>query len=502
MKTAIIIVFFAAAIATVKAQSGSSEAFRNEFFPPKNISNPKSEDVNSPLKDSTYMYFWDTITSEWLLNSRNIYDYEEHGWKILDKTDNYISSAGFEHNVRAEYTYNQSGRVIDQINFKWDKTGNNYVGTYRVSTEFDSLDRYILNVNMQWNVFRNDWVNSSKSDFKYFENNKVKEYHYYNFDTVNNIWLNFNKSISEYDSTGTVRTKIDSLLTPDGNQFYCDLMTIYTYDSLGREIKTAEFAPKIIGQELEPDNEAYTEYDSSNLICIFTYYRWITAESIWMPNYKSKTIYTNENKSNTKYTWRWDNTINDWIPVDKVIEIYTVHDIFDTFTHSYWDEETSSWIFIEKYEYEYNDKDQLSTMRYSSWKENIWQPVYEFNNEYDSDGNHVVSILTVKNSQGSELVNKTKWKYYYTVQNPNAVFQHCNTGFVIYPNPVRNCLVLSDINENSELIIYDPKGNVIMRNLTSSKDEIIDISQLPAGFYTILAKESGKSRVGKFVKVE
>ena len=85
-------------------------------------------------------------------------------------------------------------------------------------------------------------------------------------------------------------------------------------------------------------------------------------------------------------------------------------------------------------------------------------------------------------------------KAYFT--SPQDVEEVENQLLTIYPNPAKDILRISNITDNQEITIYSINGEV-MKRLTISEDNYIDISDLHAGMYVI----SAGNIFSKFIKM-
>ncbi len=75
-----------------------------------------------------------------------------------------------------------------------------------------------------------------------------------------------------------------------------------------------------------------------------------------------------------------------------------------------------------------------------------------------------------------------------------------NAKIVVYPNPAMNNLYLESSNKNSEIIISDLSGNVILKQQNPNFSVAIDISGLAKGIYFIKTISEKETIVRKFVK--
>jgi alpha-galactosidase len=76
-----------------------------------------------------------------------------------------------------------------------------------------------------------------------------------------------------------------------------------------------------------------------------------------------------------------------------------------------------------------------------------------------------------------------------------------NSGeLILYPNPVKNELILNNLSINSTLEIYDLSGRKIMSSTCLNSYELINVSKFPTGMYIIKNSDKTTVREAKFVK--
>jgi hypothetical protein len=80
-------------------------------------------------------------------------------------------------------------------------------------------------------------------------------------------------------------------------------------------------------------------------------------------------------------------------------------------------------------------------------------------------------------------------------ENENAV--------MIYPNPASDAIAIKNVETGSEVVLYDITGRNVMQLVTSSGDQMIDISSLSNGSYFVrIADGNGKVMSGRVVKTD
>jgi hypothetical protein len=75
-----------------------------------------------------------------------------------------------------------------------------------------------------------------------------------------------------------------------------------------------------------------------------------------------------------------------------------------------------------------------------------------------------------------------------------------NNALTVYPNPATNLLYITSMNELRELHIYSLNGMLVKKVTTNEKTFMINISDLPAGFYHIQGKATNGMEQATFIK--
>ena len=69
----------------------------------------------------------------------------------------------------------------------------------------------------------------------------------------------------------------------------------------------------------------------------------------------------------------------------------------------------------------------------------------------------------------------------------------------LFPNPVKETLILENLNTGSEILIYDQKGKLLCKQIANGKVISIDFRERSSGVYLVKVIESGKSNVFKII---
>lgn len=97
-----------------------------------------------------------------------------------------------------------------------------------------------------------------------------------------------------------------------------------------------------------------------------------------------------------------------------------------------------------------------------------------------------------KSDDGDVTGNHGNYDYWIVKLSPEGlgVTDFDNQGaFSIYPNPVRNTLMISGISPNTKIMISGLNGEIIKEFTAKSSLESIDVSGLPAGVYFVNGKK-------------
>ena len=88
----------------------------------------------------------------------------------------------------------------------------------------------------------------------------------------------------------------------------------------------------------------------------------------------------------------------------------------------------------------------------------------------------------------------------FDVSIPLSISNFNSSKLNFYPNPVYDTFVLSDLNLNSKIEIYNLLGQKVFSNSSSKQTELIDLSSLSASTYILQVTSDGIQIQSKIIK--
>ena len=179
--------------------------------------------------DSAYVYTWDVVSKNWVLNSFKKYYYGINN--LLDSV--YEKSIGTNVNIsRTINSFNEKRLITMSINYLWDGT---WVPSSKYLTTYDVENKYSEVIVQIWNS--NNWINTRLDKYsKYNFDGTISELQIYDWN--NNKWIYHVTDFWSYDEEGHL-IKREALLA-DNSIYY---QILYEYDNNGLRIKMyAQFA--------------------------------------------------------------------------------------------------------------------------------------------------------------------------------------------------------------------------------------------------------------------
>jgi len=112
----------------------------------------------------------------------------------------------------------------------------------------------------------------------------------------------------------------------------------------------------------------------------------------------------------------------------------------------------------------------------------------------------VIQSLVINNSYiFAGLIDGTVWRRALSGLTGKEEINNNESKIVVYPNPAINDLTIESTLQ-AEIEILNIQGQTIITMTSSSNKSLINVSDLPSGFYYIKVKTEKGIEVKKFVK--
>lgn len=397
------------------------DQFKNLFAAENQISVPGfSED-----------YSWDADLNDWLHDTNTAYSYDESG-RVIEEI---VQEPGTDMNVsRISYAYDLSGNITEEVSYVW---GNNEWApvsgdklVYTISAE-SQINGYI-----EQTIKDGVWVNESRVEYILNTSNipiGMFTYHWNGTD-----WMLYSKTTN-----------------------------ITWADWQNREL--AAYTIMLWQNETWVNSERYSaEIDGNNYISTTEF--WVNVE---------------------------------WVKSTR--ETYSRSEVQEELILENWTE--SGWEKTEKYKGTFDAYGNPTGMFYSTWYENEWFTEMElfFDLTFNQSNDITEMVFRYRDPGLSIPINIAKYKYsnflHFTTDVPEvSVLDNVK----IFPNPVGNTFNIS-IDEPGfsqyQVEILNLAGQLLFTKNFSDTHVLINAETLTSGMYLLKIKaENGKTFTGKLLK--
>ncbi len=412
-----------------------------------------AQGASNQLLDSVYQFNWDTQNSTWSssINNKTIISYDAKNREISNlslELNNNILVNNFR--TVTVYDVNDNYTITDQIwrNGIWE---NSYKSIITNSLSGDNM--VMDEVNQDWDGAQ--WVNIDKT--KYIGDFKDK-----NFPTFISIatqgwsgdtWVHTNQFIDISYHAG----------------FQSDLLNFWTY--------TMQYWVNNAWLTVQSRT-----YDALNKIAV---------ETVKQPTDLEGTNYVNAMKLTTTYDANinpinsivelWDN--NAWVENTK--EIYTI-DANNNNTGTLVQNWKANWVDSLKYTKSFDANNNMTSYLVEELDKKKWVKSQQQNTYYDANSFEISNTIKYWNYNGSEIVfGDSTVNYYRTVPTSVKSLKMEDANINVYPNPVKDFLQISGIDNIKTVLITDLNGKLMLnKNLPPVNDKIY-IGNFINGLYIV-----------------
>ena len=354
----------------------------------------------------------------------------------------------------------------------------------------------ILSLNLSGQNVYTSVLKKFASGIWYFDSRQTNTY-----DSNNYLISTLSESYDQFSQSWGFASKTEYTNNPDGTvaqmtvqsgigEQMMVLRTTFTYTPAKKvESSTMEFD---IGTGFQPGTRTTNTYDSNGNLTN-------TLNEEYLGEWKntSQTIYTNNPDGTINYSiiqyyyGAWTNSRRQTFTyIDGKVE---------TITEDGWI--NSDWASFGHETFTYGDPDNsLLTHLTKNYDNGSFKDQYRTSYSYNPDG--TINIILKQQWDGiSVWMNLSSTTFGYSESTAISELKR-DENFTIYPNPVKNKLIIRSIKKANFIEIFDITGKTVYQLKEAIPGEFnINVSQLKNGIYTIsLMGDDGKISNKKFLK--
>ena len=424
---------------------------------------------------------FDTIVVSDTLNfsDRRTRTYDTEGRILTEQLEIYNPAAWVAY-CRYRYLYDNHGRAINVFFDLWQ--GGQWWNDFRDTYTYDARGNILTYLEESWNG--GNWVNSDRIMNTYDNGRNLL------IETQEQQWFgewdNLQKKIYTWNSSG----ELDSLLsqswqdsTWNGHELH-----IYTYNGSGKIILDLWKYIFWIGSDwLNGYLNSYTYDDIGNNTALI---HQIWRDTAWGNLVRYTYSYNPAGRPLISSTDLWNNNSRTWSMSAKITDSYDENGFLVSDVTEWIDTATGISSYHDRLRY-INDQQGNSTDGiYEKWNGTGWQPamgrllvysgpdtVWYFSSGYQYHAGFISYVNGIKDITGTFPVK-------------------------VYPDPATDKITIESDNFSSGLLmtLYNEDGFQVMTRSLPQEKNVIDVSRLSAGIYTIRLENGSKTMTHKFVK--
>ena len=471
-------------------------------------------------------YIWISTSESWRGTEKNIYSFDSYGNKILDALYEWdISADNWKGKEKYEYTFDESGNKTMEAYFIWDYVNVNsntfgWSNQYVYESTYNDHNQLILYTKSQWSRDSTVLHKQTRKEIEYNSNDSISQSISYNWIELDNIWEETGKEEYIYASDSTVYNNyvydnnLDSLIKSD--------VEITNFDANGDVVSKTSYYLSSQLDSIVPDKKVeYTYHSPDNLVFETVIFNYDIDSESWLPSKKieNTTYDVNGNPTQIIESSNWDQATKMWLDGVKLNYEYNSRNMMTLFETSTWDVNLDDWVGATKNEYYYDGNSNLiSTAKYV-WDSSIndWKGEFMEDNIFDYSYDTFELVLPYwiaqKNYQNMITRNiKYAWDdyeqafyenyitfYYYSSTIIDNINEQTLNNIIIYPNPTKEYIKVSNITQPSRLELYSVNGNKI-KTIQVMVNSPVSVAFLSPGTYIYKLFLGEKVQNGKLIK--
>lgn len=385
--------------------------------------------------------------------------------------------------------------------------------TFRSIYVYDAKQRNtVLNFYL-WDNLNKKWMGFIHAVFYYNTKNQIIETQSGDWNSQTNSFDINSKVLNEYNSKGILVK--DSSYIFDSGIWSLDEKSEYTI--INDKVAVAVVSDHDGMSWVNYSKNVY-QYDGSGNLIEDLNFDWDASSETWNEDDKTIFIYNLSNKLIEQTSYSWDFNASTFINDSRIQTTYDAFGLKTSQLELDWDRQNSTWLNVELFEVSYSQaKNPIKILIYSwSKTKQAWVNINLFLNNFDESVKGSQLILPVLDifyllfqfdafSNGRPLAvayyeqkkatgewgSRNLISFHYSQHEVNRLSDIKKNTLKIYPNPIIEELICESEIENGYYTIISVEGLKIATG-TYVNSEIISVSKIPAGMYTLLLQDSQK----------
>lgn len=393
----------------------------------------------------------------------------------------------------AVYSYpNPSERLMNEETwYLWNIPGQVYHKDTRNLFTYDASGKTIEQITQKWDG--NSWINSTKVIQTY--NAQGLETQYSSFYFQNNNWIEYSRSERTYNAQG-ISTELQVSDTTGGS-LNVRYRISWTVDVLQRNVESVTQV-NVSGNLINDNRTLYYYTGNSTRPDSLYFYSW--TNNNWLPS--TKQIKKYDTQGNEIEYLRFNLSTNK--PTIKTVYDYNAFGLQILSEDSTWSLNNNQWAFSSKQTITYDSKNRkLERINYQSAQ---GSPVFNSKTTYSYAPDSSTVQLTLSGWINNSWQANTELTYFFELRQFTSDLNGIeNSSIRVFPNPFSNVAIIEfDSEDNGELLVQitDASGRTVFQKsmfAISEKDSILwdatdaDGNALPSGLYVATIQ----NRIGK-----
>ncbi len=393
-------------------------------------------------------------------------------------------SNNFQFTSRLKSNEDVQQKLDSLINYRWNKTANQWVVDYKFEFTYDSSGNATQDIGYEWNETNSQWVPYGNYEFSYNANGKMTQEIVYDWDETTRQWVLNWKYEYSYDANGNITQNTDYHWDESTSKWLIDYKIENTYNASGNMMQEIVYNWNETTLQLVAFSKYEYSYDAKGSETQKIAYTWDKTLQQWKANWKYENTYDANGKMMQRIDYDWYETTSQWVLGYKSEFTYDANGKMTRNTDYHWDESTSKWLPFHKAEYTYDN---------TYTPNNLILP-YNFNHMFTQRDNY-------ENDGEGNWVIIYKLILFYSEKNVTNINNTENINIAVYPNPVSDYLNFSFTNNGNaaKFELFDLNGRKIISKAVNNS-ETINMKGFNSGIYFYNLYIGDKKQSGKIMK--